>query len=81
MDVDPVLKLHRKKRKKFILDENHPMNERLIRKDREIFTFFTSVTTFYSHISFLIFLCDRKTNEIRKIGRRLDDKVGCFREQ
>jgi len=49
------------------------------RKDREILTFFTSVTTF-SHYFFL-FLCDRKTNEIRKIGGRLDDKVGCFREQ
>lgn len=32
---------------------------------------------FWSHD----FLCDRKTNEIRKIGGRLDHKVGCFREQ
>jgi len=49
-----------KKRKKFILDENHPMNERLIRKDREIFTFFTSVTTF-SHFFFDLFM--RSENE------------------
>jgi hypothetical protein len=27
------------------------------------------------------FLCDLQTNEIRKIGGRLDHKVGCFREQ
>lgn len=63
----------------FLLLKNF-VNEWFKSADREI-DFFTSVTTltflFWSHD----FLCDRKTNEIRKIGGRLDYKVGCFREQ